>query len=108
MWRRFCSMKALSRCGTSSYDVNWRTPALIFDASNLYERAGVSYAPTTRQETEQNMDAWNGHTCTQTLLHTNHQAIAFTHKNPGKRMCQQVVQVRTWCRGRPWAAATGR
>ena len=35
MWRRFCRMKALSRCGTSSYAVYSRTPARIFDASNL-------------------------------------------------------------------------
>lgn len=35
MWRRFCRINSLSRCGTSSYDVYLRTPARMFDASNL-------------------------------------------------------------------------
>ena len=42
MWRKFCTMNALSRCGTSSYDVNWRTPARILVASNLHTHAGIS------------------------------------------------------------------
>ena len=41
MWRKFCTMNALSRCGTSSYDVNCCTPARILVASNLHTHAGI-------------------------------------------------------------------
>ena len=102
MWRRFCKMNALSRCGTSWYDVNWRTPARIIEASNLPMRAGVSYTPHRQSIPFGYMICTRLHTKPVQVKHD-----CFRH-NPGKHVTrQQVARARTWCQDRPWASSTG-